>query len=332
MADTTTETTMEMMTDKAKSRARAKKALRIILNVLVYLFFALCMVALIISVTAKKDSDGTVNLFGAQMRIVMSPSMEKCDQTDVSGYKIKDIPVKSMVFIKTVPDNAEEAERWYADLKVGDVLTFKYVYTRQEVITHRIVEITPKETGGYIIKLEGDNKNSDSNTLTQEIDTSNADSPNYVIGKVTGVSRFLGLLITAVKSPVGIVCIIIIPCAIIVILEVIRIVEVMKGDKKKKERAEQAKKDEELEALKQRLAELEQSKSENAGDFENSEETDVEDKDETSNETAVDTIEPTETSAIDNMAETEASEDSAESAENDNEDSVLSTDESEAES
>ena len=84
-------------------------------------------------------------------------------------------------------------------------MTFKYVYARQETITHRITEITEKPAGGYVIKLEGDNKNSDTETLAQTIDTSLADSPNYVVGKVTGQSYVLGLLITALKSPVGLV-------------------------------------------------------------------------------------------------------------------------------
>ena len=68
--------------------------------------------------------DGAVNFFGYEMRTVLSDSMEKCDETDVSGFEIKDIPVKSLVFTETVP-TGEAAEEWYANLKVGDVLTFK---------------------------------------------------------------------------------------------------------------------------------------------------------------------------------------------------------------
>lgn len=239
-----------------KEKSRAYRVLSIIGTIVVYAFFAICMIALIVSVTAKKDADGAIDVFGMQMRIVISPSMEKCDQTDVSAYKIKDIPVKSMVFISSVPDDEEKAARWYADLKVGDVLTFKYVYTRQETITHRIVDIAPKEGGGYLLTLEGDNKNSDASTLTQVIDTSLDDSPDYVVGKVTAVSYGLGLLITAIKSPVGIVCIVIVPCTAILIIEIVRIVGMVNESKKKKLLQEQARKDDELEELKRKLAEL----------------------------------------------------------------------------
>lgn len=161
-----------------------------------------------------------------------------------------------MVFIETVPTEEKAATEWYGKLKAGDVLTFKYVYARQETITHRITEITEKPAGGYVIKLEGDNKNSDTETLAQTIDTSLADSPNYVVGKVTGQSYVLGLLITALKSPVGLVCIVIVPCSIIVIFEIVRIVGAVTEEKKKKQLEQQAEKDRELEELRRRLAEL----------------------------------------------------------------------------
>lgn len=244
------------MAENVKGKSRLRKIFGVIRNIVIYLFFAFCLASLAIAVTSKKDTDGTVIVFGRQMRIVVSPSMEKCEATDVSGYEIKDIRVKSMVFIETVPTEEKAATEWYGKLKAGDVLTFKYVYARQETITHRITEITEKPAGGYVIKLEGDNKNSDTETLAQTIDTSLADSPNYVVGKVTGQSYVLGLLITALKSPVGLVCIVIVPCSIIVIFEIVRIVGAVTEERKKKQLEQQAEKDRELEELKRRLAEL----------------------------------------------------------------------------
>ena len=141
-----------------------RKALNIIFNVFVYAFVVLGIFAVMLTIFSKRDADGAINVFGMQMRIVISPSMEKCEETDVSAYKIKDIPVKSMVFITLVPEDEAAAEEWYSTLQVGDVLTFKYKYDTQETITHRIVSITQKPTGGYIISLEGDNKASDAST------------------------------------------------------------------------------------------------------------------------------------------------------------------------
>ena len=107
------------------------KVLNVIFDVLVYAFVILAAMTVILTMASKRDADGAVNIFGMQMRIVISPSMEKCEETDVSAYKIKDIPVKSMVFIELVPEESEVAKEWYGALQVGDVLTFKYKYVTQ---------------------------------------------------------------------------------------------------------------------------------------------------------------------------------------------------------
>lgn len=234
-----------------------KKIAVIAANVLMYVFIAVCIFGVIVTVAAKSDSDGTATIFGKQMRFVLSPSMEKCEDTDVSDFEIKDIPTKSMVFIDVVPEDEAEAEQWYADLKVGDVLTFKYVYVRQETITHRITAIEKKATGGYVIDLAGDNKASDSETLTQTIDTSKTNSPNYIIGKVTGQSYVLGLFVSTLKTPVGIVCVVIIPSLIILVLEILKIVRLVGADKRKKAEEKIAKQQDELDELRRRLAALE---------------------------------------------------------------------------
>lgn len=236
-----------------KLKKTLKTISNITINVLLYSFIALCIFGIIVSIKSKKDADGTATIFGVQMRIVVSPSMEKCDQTDVSGFEIKDIKTKSVVFIKVVPESEEEKELFYSQLKKGDVLTFKYTYVTQETITHRIVDIKKKDTGGYIIKLQGDNKNTDDGILTQEIDTSDEISTNYVIGKVTGKSFILGLLIYALKSPIGLICIVILPSLVIVVLELIKIVNLLTVEK----RAQLKKEKEELELLREKLKQLE---------------------------------------------------------------------------
>lgn len=248
----------ENMKDK---KAIVKKVLKITGNVLVYLLMAIAMFVLVISITSKKDSDGTATVFGYQLRFVQSDSMEECELTDVSNFEIKSIRVKSCVFVDVAPESEEEKAEWYKSLKVGDVLTFKYVYSRQETITHRIVNIEEKITGGYIITLEGDNKNAETDLMQQTIDTSLTDSPNYIIGKVTGQSYVLGLLVYAFKTPVGIVCLIIIPCLIIIAFEVMRLVKVFGKDKKEKLQAEKKKQDDEIEELKRQLAELQNMKN-----------------------------------------------------------------------
>ncbi len=246
-------------------KGKLKKTANILLNVLLYFFLAICIFTVILTVFSKRDEDGTVELFGRQMRIVTSDSMAKCDQTDVSDFDIKSIPIHSAVFIETVPKDDAEATEWYRSLEEGDVLTFRYVYVKQITITHRITHIEEKKTGGFIIELEGDNKNSDSQLLTQRIDTSVPNSRNYVIGRVTGKSTVLGFLIHLLQSTVGMIFIVIVPCLIIIALEVIKIVGMYQGEKRKKEQLEAQERDAELSELRRRLAELEGKDSGDTG-------------------------------------------------------------------
>lgn len=241
-----------------------KRAATIAANVFIYCFLIVCLIGVTLTLTAKKDADGAATVFGMQMRYVLSPSMEKCDATydQIKGYDIKDIPTKSMVFIEVVPKDAEEAKAWYDDLEIGDVLTFKYVYVRQETITHRITDIDEKQDGsGYIIYLAGDNKDADSENLTQVIDTSVADSPNYVIGKVVGQNYPLGVLVQSLKTPLGMVCIIILPAFIILLVELVKIINLFSNDKRKKELKIREAQQSELDELRRRLADLEAMKS-----------------------------------------------------------------------
>lgn len=247
------------------TKQKVLKALQIAGDVLFCLIIAFALFVLIISVSAKRDADGTANVFGYQLRFVQSGSMEKCDQTDVSGYKIKSIPVKSCVFIKKAPapEDQQALKEWCSALSVGDVLTFQYskygaANIQDKVITHRIVKIEPKE-GGYIITLEGDNKNDTGSVGQQVIDTTKADGLDYIIGKVEGQSYFLGLCVYALKSPVGLVFIIIVPCMIVIAYEVIKIITVLNKDKKDRQQQEKTAKEDEIALLRKQLEELQKS-------------------------------------------------------------------------
>lgn len=246
-----------------------KRALTISANVFIYVFLVVCLIGVTLTLTAKKSDDGTSTLFGYQMRYVLSPSMEKSEATydQIKGYDIKDIPTKSMIFVKVVPKDPEAAMKWYEDVQIGDVLTFKYVYVRQETITHRVTDKYQKPDGsGYIISLAGDNKDVGSENLTQVIDTSVPENPNYVIGKVVGQNYVLGLLVSALKTPVGMVCIIILPALIILLVELVKVINIFMSDKRKKEEKIREEQQSEIEELKRRLAEIEAKKAAGAVD------------------------------------------------------------------
>ena len=209
------------------------------------------------------------------MRIVTSNSMAKSEYTDVSSFKIKHIPVRSMIFVKLMPSDPVEADEWYRGLKVGDVLTFRYVYATQVTITHRIVSISEKPEGGFVIELAGDNKSSENGHLYQIIDTSIPENTNYVIGKVTGRSFLLGVILSFLSTPVGLVLVIIIPCLAIIVLEIAKIVRTMEAEKRKHGQLEDDEKDRELSELRRRIAELEQAGAASSADQKNDGEDDT---------------------------------------------------------
>ena len=243
------------------NKERIKKIWNIFLNVIMYVFLTLCVFTVFITISARRATDGGAEILGYQMRVVTTDSMAKCEYTDVSDYDIKHIPVRSMVFVKTMPRDKDKADDWYRSVKVGDVLTFRYVYTTQVTITHRVTSITEKDSGGFIIELKGDNVNSEDGALTQVIDTSVPNNMNYVIGKVTAKSYLIGLIISFLMTPIGMVLVIMVPCFIIILLEVIKIVGMLNADKRKKDRDAAEETEKELLELKRKLAELESKKT-----------------------------------------------------------------------
>lgn len=232
------------------------KIFNISINIFIYVFLILSLFLLIFTITSKKDSDDSINIFNHQFRIVISPSMEKSNETydNIKKYKIKDIKVKSLLVIEKVSNK----DKWYDDIKIGDVLTFKYTYdNKQETITHRVIGKEIKENkDGYIITLQGDNKVEGSFSLAQVIDTSDETSTNYIIGKVKTKSYLLGLIIYSLKQPLGTILLVIIPCLIIIVLEIIKIISAINSNKKNKEQIE-------IEELKKKLALLEQQQLNN---------------------------------------------------------------------
>ena len=144
-------------------------------------------------------------------------------------YEIETIPVESMIFIRDVPSNPDEAESFYASLRVGDVLTFDYrhpVSGEQMVVTHRIVGIS-EGNGIYTYTLQGDTIADDPTNGSVQVVTS---SSGDVIGKVVGVSHWLGVLTVFVSHWYGKVALILIPCLILIVSEVRNIIRVVRNE------------------------------------------------------------------------------------------------------
>ena len=244
-------------------KKKTTKIFNLIMNIFTYAFLTISLLLLFCTITSKKDNDGATNLFGYQIRIVISESMAKSDKTysTIKKYQIKSIPVKSIVLIKTIPDNKIKQESFFNKIKIGDVLTFRYVIgNKQETITHRVINISDLEDG-YLFELKGDNisSNSSVSTTSQFINTQDENSPNYVIGKVIAKSHILGILLYSLKQPLGMALLIIVPSIIIMVVEVIKITSYIYSLKKKKTENELNLQKIELEELKSKLQKIENS-------------------------------------------------------------------------
>lgn len=184
-------------------------------------------VAVVSSILYIWDCNGnSLDFSDTDVMIVISGSM---DGEPREQYEIETIPVESMIFIRDVPSNPDEAESFYASLRVGDVLTFDYrhpVSGEQMVVTHRIVGIS-EGNGIYTYTLQGDTIADDPTSGSVQVVTS---SSGDVIGKVVGVSHWLGVLTVFVSHWYGKVVLILIPCLILIVSEVRNIIRVVRNE------------------------------------------------------------------------------------------------------
>ncbi len=191
------------------------------------------VLAVALSLTAYLwDRNGnSLDFSDTQVLVVISGSMDGEPRTE---YEIDTIPVESMVFVREVPSDPDEAQEFYSSLRVGDVLTFDYrhpVSGKSMVVTHRIVSIS--ESGGvYTYTMAGDSIADDpTNSSTQTVTSDSGD----VIGKVTGVSHWLGVLTVFLSHWYGKAVLILIPCAILIVSETRTIIRTLRGERKEVE-------------------------------------------------------------------------------------------------
>lgn len=173
---------------------------RVISTIFVSVLAVICTAMIIITIISPKGEDGASQIFGYELRIIESNSMEECEATDVSEFEFGSLKKNTMIAIALVPEREDEAFDWYSGIEVGDVLTVRYTYHKQVTITHRVTSIEQKPDGsGFIIHLQGDNVNSDATQLTQVIDTSDTEGRSYVIGKLIWRSYFVGSVVSALQ-------------------------------------------------------------------------------------------------------------------------------------
>ncbi len=147
------------------------KWLKNILNILPYIFFAIALL-LIIQIVISLQKGSTPSVFGYSVFSVESPSMEP------------ELMTGDLVFVKLVDPQT---------LEIGDIITFHQPGEPAILITHRIIDIKTSGDIWFFTTL-GDNNHGTINDW--EVDF----SEEYVIGKVTSNSTFLGKLYSGIVS------------------------------------------------------------------------------------------------------------------------------------
>ena len=158
-----------------------KKILRIIktvLNVVIGIFIALFLLV----VCLQRFTDNNLSLFGFRMFTVLTGSMEP-------KYNVGDV-----LFSKSIdPD----------DIKVGDAISYlgESGDVKDKVVTHEVVEIETDENGEKIFHTKGI-----ANIIEDPI--VHADQ---IYGKVIHKSTVLSFISKTIRTPVGLIVLIIIP-------------------------------------------------------------------------------------------------------------------------
>lgn len=219
------------------------KATKRIIKILIYVVliaFIILSASLVTFTLIQKKSGEDITVFGYRYMRVLTGSMEGEEQS----YEIKTIKTDSLIAVKVAD------EGFYKNLKVGDVITFKWAGPEGVInLTHRVHSIQESE-GVYYVTTHGDANSADSFEYLASTD-------NTVIGKVTYANATLGKCVKFLQSKLGMVLIILVPCILLMLIEVVRIVTNINNLRIKKN------KDSKIARLEKELEELKQANNNN---------------------------------------------------------------------
>lgn len=216
-----------------------KRIIKVLIYIILIAFIVLSATLVTFTLIQKKSGED-ITVFGYKYMRVLTGSMEGEEQP----YKIKTIKTDSLIAVKVADED------FYKNLKVGDVITFKWAGPEGVInLTHRVHSIQESE-GVYYITTHGDANNTDSYEYLASTDES-------VIGKVTYANATLGKCIKFLQTKLGMVLIILVPCILLMLIEIVRIVNNINNMRNKKI------KDSEIARLEKELEELKQANNKN---------------------------------------------------------------------
>lgn len=166
-------------------------------HLITFILFTL-LLAVAFLVISTRASGGEPSLFGYQLKIVLSGSMEP------------EIKTGSVIAVKPVEDKT--------DLKVNDIITF--VDSRNQIVTHRIIDVIGGEGNKQYVTKGDNNEHPDVEPVIRE----------NVIAKYSGFTiPYLGYFIKFAKSQKGAVLLFIVPGVLLLIYAAFQIWSVFKA-------------------------------------------------------------------------------------------------------
>ncbi len=188
-------------------KSKAVKIIKIVANVLVWLFVAFAVFMTVLAFTATKSADGVPSLGGKCMISIISNSMEPT------------IDEGSLILSEKLSD-AEKRQ-----LKEQDVISFHFNMDGSNVKsinTHRIIGINRNESGEVVSYItQGDNKEANIGNVTEEV------YPNDIVAvwhdgdtNIKGVGAIIGFL----GKPTGFFLVIVLPLVAFFLYELIKFI------------------------------------------------------------------------------------------------------------
>lgn len=226
------------MNDVKKEAKGTLKTLKVVLNVIFYSVVSLLLIYSVIVITSRGAND-IPNVFGNGFLAVETDSMV--------GDKPDSFNPNDLIFVRILTDSQK------ANLKAGDIITFKDPAKNGALNTHRIVDV---REDGYI-QTQGDNETQPDFFLLDHGD---------IVALYTGKIGGLGAFIIFLQSQLGFGLLVLLPIFLVLVYQgyvLLSNIFLIKKDKLEKEHAiekEQAKLELEMEKERIRQELLEQLK------------------------------------------------------------------------
>ena len=182
---------------------KTKNVFKIILDVVIWIFVAFSVIVTILAFCAQANSNGVPSLFGSTVLTVNSESMK---------------PVFNKGDIIIVKNLSEDEVKL---LKEGDIITFNAGDLdgdqKDDLNTHRIVEVIKNEDGTMQFRTMGDNNNG--------IQDSTPVQPKNVVAQYNGTRiPAVGTFLAFLQTPNGFLVCIVLPLVLFFLYEIFNFV------------------------------------------------------------------------------------------------------------